>query len=498
MSKHALPPITRYLEKVARLEGTDKLPLPTRETAPAELVAIADQIGSLTGTWNPVEIMTPTNYRIERQTFLDKFKKGERYNPQFVYGQAKNFPLGTSREELLALQQRVRAFEPTKNDGERNKGERIARVVLDFKIKDDLATIDLVEGLQSILTDKEREQGINAEQKIAQALNQKYPPLEPNDTLLKISEEHFQDNIHRRKTKEIKRGLLTTSEVRYLKERKFNASEIARAYTWALEQYGMLRTYENPQGFAVVIDENTSSIDVRDKSTNGPTVFIPAKKIFTGVSLLKNMAHEIEGHARQSVNGQKLFIVGGGSLKIDNEMLYEGLGKRYDAHVSRELFGTTDGEPLPYYTFAVQLAAQGKSFSEIFEKMLSMRLQVALKIPQREALPSYDAIDEAQLKKAMTATWLTTYRVMRGHLDTTNKVPFAMTKDLAYLRGYHLDKQLTENGHGHINESAIIATSALQLIAEHQIKEEHLPLRFKDVTRTYWEDILKPQMQESI
>jgi hypothetical protein len=494
MSKHKLPTITRYQEQVTKLDGIIKLPLPTRETAPTELVEIADRIGSLTGTWNPVEIMTPTNYRAERQTFLDKFKQGEQYNPQFIYDRAKNFPLGNSRKELLALQQRLRAFEQTRQD----KGERIARVVLDFKIKDDLATIDLVEGLQGILSEKEKKQGLKVEQKIAQALIQKYPPLEPNDTLLKISEEHFQDKIHGRKTKEIKRGLLTTSEIHYLKERKFKAPEIASAYTWALEQYGMLRTDKNPDGFAVVVDENTASIDVRDKSIHGPTVFIPAKKIFTGYTLLKNMAHEIERHARQSFNGQKLFIVGGGILKIDNEMLYEGLGKRYDAHVSRELFGTTEGEPLPYYTFAVEAATQGKSFSEIFEKMLSMRLQVSLKITQQEALPPYDSIDEDRLRKAMTATWLTTYRVMRGHHDTTNKVPFAMTKDLAYLRGYHLDKQLTEMGHGHINESAILATSALHLIAEHQIEPAHLPLPFKDITRIYWTNILKPQMQKDL
>ena len=63
-------------------------------------------------------------------------------------------------------------------------------------------------------------------------------------------------------------------------------------------------------GFAVTVDEKTTSIDVRDKSAKGPTVFIPKQKKMNGIELLKLIGHEIEGHARQSINGERLFLIG--------------------------------------------------------------------------------------------------------------------------------------------------------------------------------------------
>ena len=40
-------------------------------------------------------------------------------------------------------------------------------------------------------------------------------------------------------------------------------------------------------GFAVTVDEKTTSIDVRDKSAKGPTVFIPKQKKMNGIELFE-------------------------------------------------------------------------------------------------------------------------------------------------------------------------------------------------------------------
>jgi hypothetical protein len=85
---------------------------------------------------------------------------------------------------------------------------------------------------------------------------------------------------------------------------------------------------------------------------------------------------------------------------------------------------------------------------------------------------------------------------MRGHIDTSNKAKFAMAKDLAYFRGWLMDKQLRENDLGAVNESAVIASNALPLIAHFHIEEKDLPHPFLNLARKYWEEILKPKYQE--
>ena len=89
---------------------------------------------------------------------------------------------------------------------------------------------------------------------------------------------------------------------------------------------------------------------------------------------------------------------------------------------------------------------------------------------------------------------MTTFRVMRGHVDTSNKRAFAMTKDLSYLQGWLLDRQLRKHGLGHLNEAAIIARGGLQLLTEFQLSESDLPLPYRDIATRYWQEVLKPQL----
>ena len=64
---------------------------------------------------------------------------------------------------------------------------------------------------------------------------------------------------------------------------------------------------------------------------------------------------------------------------------------------------------------------QGKSFSEIFQGQLEMRLRESLNIALTEPAPQRSNIPEKILQKAMDQAWMTTFRAMRGHVDTSNK-----------------------------------------------------------------------------
>ncbi|MDQ6662327.1 MAG: hypothetical protein M3Z24_15355, partial [Chloroflexota bacterium] len=139
----------------------------------------------------------------------------------------------------------------------------------------------------------------------------------------------------------------------------------------------------------------------------------------------------------------------------------------------------------------VYAAERGRPFYDIFRNQLNMRLRVALKKLPSENLPYYHEVEEKILNEAIDRAWVITYRIMRGHVDTTNPCGFAMAKDLAYLWGYIIDKQLIEMGIGYINEAAIMASGGLQLLAEFSLTEDSLPLPYQDVATKYVKKILK-------
>lgn len=411
------PEVSVFLAKRGK---TELLPLPSLLEIDPKLIEIADRVAEISGSWNPVEIYTadPESIKKEKQEFLQAFKEGREYNPRFTYPYAESLELGADREALNGLLAEVR---------KQRKAEianRNARVALYFKIKDDLATCDLVEGIQQ-----------KDEQKIRDALKRKYPGTDP--VLLAFAQKEYEKRINGEREQPVadQEVILSPEEREFLEKTKFSDEEIKTAFKWLLARYGILKTDGSDFGFRVVVDEGTTAIDVRDKSSGGPTIFIPKGRTVTGEKLLSLMAHEIEGHARQSLNGERLFKIGGGQLKVDDETLYEGLAKRYDEAFSRNFFGTTEGVPLPFYALAVACAEAGGSFHDVFSEQLEMRLHIAFNLPAGESLPSRDKVEEKVLKKAMDAAWTTTYRVMRGHVDTTNPYGFAMAKDLSYLRG---------------------------------------------------------------
>jgi len=469
------PEIEKYLDRKSSIQDSEKLEAKSIDKIPEALRIIGEEVSLISGAWNPVEFYTASNTRDEKARFLDSFEKGERYNPAFEYKGVEGVEISDARAKLSEIyHNKLLTFQPT------TQLERIARVALRYKILDDLATCDLVEGIQE-----------KNEEKIKNALNKKYPGTDP--VLMEQAVESFRNSFNTTET--IRgQGRLSEEEKSWLENQEFDAEEIKEAFNWALDAYGILKDEKTDIGFQITISQDATSIDVRDKSANGSTIFIPADRKITGDKLLRLIAHEIEGHVRQSVNGQELFGLGGGTLKIDNEMLYEGLGMRNEAQVTKDLFGTPDSGPKGLFPHAVKMAEEGSDFYDIFVKMHDMELHRSLKVPLETPLP--EEIHEELSKSARNSAWQTTYRVMRGHIDTSNKVKFAMAKDLAYFRGWLMDKQLRDNDLGAVNESAVIASDALPLIAHFHIEEEDLPHPYLNLARKYWEDKLKSKFQE--
>jgi hypothetical protein len=439
------------------------------------LLETSQEIKKISGTWNPVELYTPSSESMlhEKSQFLTAWERGQRYNPEFEYPVAEGFEIHQNLDQLEHLKHALLRFRP------KNHLEKLGRRALYGKLQDDLATVHLVEGMQK-----------KDEREIRDAFRTKYPGLDPY--LTAVAHTWYQkDCLPEEVSQEHTEAQLSSAEQEYLKEITFNAPQIKEAFEWSLEEYGLLKS-SSGKGFEVTISPHATSIDVRDKSLSGPTIFIPETREMNGQKLLELIAHEIEAHVRQSMNGVDLFQIGGGQLKIDDETLYEGLAMHNEEEFLKKMFGKVAVAPPFYYALAVERADKGGSFYDVFEDQLEVQLHRALKIPPADDLPSFNTIEKNVFEKAKNEAWRVSCRVMRGHTDMNNPYGFAMTKDLAYLRGALLDKQLREAHYGFINEAAIIATNSLNLLAQYEVHPDDLPYPYKHVAEKYWEEVLKP------
>lgn len=468
------PEVERYANAVFAAIGRKRMEVASvLNDLSAETIAVAEELEAVSGTWNPVEMCTPANAMAERNTFIDAYRRGENYVPRFRYDGANVIDVDTSRAALLSLRSRAIALP---HEFER---DRLARATLFAKIDDDLATCDIAEGLQK-----------GDDRLSKRGFANKYPGCD--EELLAFAEQTYRTYVTDPPA-EVP-SVLSDEEKKYLRERVVTPEEQTEAFTWALKKLGIHREPdEGGDGFAVIVDEDASMLDVRDKSQRGSAVIIPTDRNedMNAAELCALIEHEIGAHARQAVNGKRLFKLGGGALREDDETLYEGLAMRYEWEFTERNFGIVreDIDALALYVFAVDLAERGESFHGIFVDQLERRIRLALKIPT-ESLPEPAEMDQDAYTSCLKRAWRTTYRVMRGHADVTNTQGFAMAKDLSYLRGWLMDQELVKKGLGYANEAAIMSAKGLQALGRVSLAPDDLPVKYQPIGDEYMRMLL--------
>ena len=467
---------------------------------PETILEIIDELESLTGDFNPVELYEIDNPELVKTDLLEKIKVNPNYNPEFSYtNSCKKFTaileknghtLESISLELKKLKNDLKGFEPS------NNMMRLIRVSLIKKIEDDYATLNIYKGLLS-----------KDESLIKLGLTQKYPS-KVSANLLKAANSLYDISIGKgtltmtEETGQLEDIVHTLSPVHIsieeLKELRktdpskakyyYDAWQIKDAFNWILERYysfyktKLNKDFPEHLKYKFLISDEVESIDVRDKSSTGSTICISPTKVTQAYRLLMLLSHEIESHCRQSINGAVLFRLGGSKLKVDDEVLYEGLAKDTEDRVSKDIFGHINNPPTPYYTYAVDMANSGKSFSEVFASMKNL-------ISKSKEIKKYKEGDQRETYLCKRA-YNFTKRVFRGHIDTSNKNSYAMPKDLAYLKGWLVQKQLRAKGLEHLNEMAVSQLQALPLLARLNISKESLPLPFLNITKDYYYEVM--------
>lgn len=477
-----LPEVKAFLKKRESIPPKERIPLPHIDTLPQKILDIAEELISISGTWNPVEIYTadPDSIIHEQANLFEAFLATKPYTPTLTYSHTQNTDLAEEHDRLSQLLAELEKYTPS------GSLAVFAKKACLYKIRDDLSSCHLAENMNQ-----------RNELAVKKILSWKYPGTDT--VLMKIAQQYYEElTTHGSFGRDTNESFISMRDYAKLQSLVLSPEQQMKGFAFGLKQYGILRTKEEEPGYNLIIDDRATALDVRDKTPLGPSLFIPTKRAtpMTAAKFLPLLAHEVEGHARQSMIGQSLFLFGGGALKIDDEQLYEGYAIRMEEDCRHELFGIEKRIPRVYYPFAVRMAEQGSSFYEIFTDQVERRLRITYKIPLSKPLPPIHSFARTAQDKAMHQAWRVTYRVMRGHSDMSNNAKFAMAKDLGYLRGRLIDRQLESLGYGYVNESSVIPVTMLPLYAQFAFSTNDIPkqLQFKNVAKQYWLEVLQKQL----
>ncbi len=439
---------------------------------------------AITKNWNVVEILTPTKESLvkEKEKAWSAWSKNQVYQPLFEYGWLKKNPI-----DIKATKKQLQTIlEKTKVLKVKDEINRTGKTAFYQCVKDSLETLNLIEGLEK-----------KNEKLIKEALNKKYAAND--DYLWLLANSYYQQAVEKSlDNRHVENTELQEMERQLLREKVFNAGDLAMAFIWLLQKYNFLGT-ENKRGYQVIISDEATAVDVRDKAQKPLTIIIPATKTLSGEKLLCLMYRQIESKVRQSMNARAL-TEDEFELKTDDETWYEGCALRLEnKFFYHHLFGEHEEEivKMSFYVLAVNLAENGQSFWEIWQEITEMYVHVFTGIEVNRNLTRTDLtqmpaeIIEAAKEKA----WTVTYRIMRGHTNMENKLAYANRKDLAYLRSYLVDEILNNMELENVDEKLLIKTNALPMTNEATLQIDNLAYPFLNGTRDYCFDVLLPQVR---
>ncbi len=456
---------------------------------PSSLLDLALELEKMSSRFNITEILNSSCQVIsrEKQKTISAFFAGHSYLPKLDYPWLKQHHFNFEQERLRLEKTviRLRKF-IAKNDV-----QKIVKYALFNQIKDLSATIDLIEGLH-----------LRREKKIKAALNQKYPAADSYLLLLAQSLLRQLKKNQLGKDKEQVQFLfesLGQDDLRLL-ETEFSALDIKAAFDWILHQY-KLHLDANQFGYQVVISPNCTHIEILSRSAETfRTICIPANCYLTGIELLEFMQREIENKARHLVN-HRLFYQGHDLFRIDDDSLLESLSVcdlRQNCQQSPTIsFLLSHNYQALFYVLAADLAESGQSFWQIFHFLTFEILAARFHVTQLDQLDFDQAQLHSALESATSQAWDIVYRIMRGHLDTSNKLSFACRKDLAYLRSLANEEILSpiiNNCQGNCN--LIMASNILPVSCHFNLSSSSTAIPFLNFTKQYCFDILLPYLKK--
>lgn len=423
------------IDKIKEGQKKAKLPISaTDELLSGKVREPLEALAEIAAELNPVEMVTPVNAAEEKEKWLELAQAGYLTDPVFRYDPDILQNIGLSGK-LARLVKAENDFKRMRKANELD-GEYVLRTIIQRRFDETKAIVRAAKAI------------FDQEDDIRQkCLNVVFPKVSPElvdaanaeaDRLAAAKREPV------RKCDSILPTLLSERERFKLQHLKFDAEEIRKYFWRAAKMYGFEETRP------IKVSALATSIDVRDKSSVGPIVVIPQDRKVSGLKLLELIAHEIEGHWRDSENAQAVLpLLGGGALKASDEILYEGHAMTLESQTKLALKGLPSEAAKPWYILAIDLASKGNSFSQTASSLFSR-------------MRPTENDDEATYRQV----WTTCLRVYRGLRNTTdNSYGYALAKDQAYFAGQILANELHANGLGYLLDFSTLSISDLVTLA---------------------------------
>lgn len=386
-----------------------------------------------------LRVVTPTNLERVKETYIEAVRKGKLpHNPQFEYDTELLRKAKLERDSIRNVLSAVLKLLPE------NEEQQLLLDLFVTVVKDKLHTTWIATGI------------LDKDEVCAQYhVDQKYGRL-PGEVIGMA--EYAYDTVKAGSRGDISAipASFTNGELETLWGLRFGANEIVNFLNEALKGPGYRF---DDYGWIAMLESGITAVTARELESR---ISVPVSKNGNGIYVSFLLNGHVEEYVRLGVNGHELLRgFGSGKLKDDNEIIYRGRSAFTNMMLSQK-FGnpTTTDTMAMYHVLAADLAAND-DFNGTFEKIFQFRI---------------DAGASTKDESVFNDTWANVYRAKRGGTDPTSKT-FCMSSCRAYFEGYHLVKELTEAGHGHLSEVGIVRPSNLVKIASYVITPDDIPFR---------------------
>lgn len=415
---------------ISSQKRTDLLPIETlREAYTPSLREALEALAEVANKLNVVELVTAINHNTERDKWLEQAERGIFTTPELHYNREL---LEQVLQVQAALDEKITPmFTALHNElATSPAGEALAK----------LAQLRLT-GVRMILQMADAMLDGDAERASAAMLwCYGLPESEVVEAARAAIEERKAGRFVRQPEPR-----LSVEEQERLRAIKLDAEAIRKVFLWAAEEYGFAGTRP------IVISDQATAIDVRDVSSEGPIVVIPADQTSTALQIAPLTVHEVGCHWRGSENMKLILpLMGGGTLKPVDELVYEGDAVWQAYQVDLENQGFVKETRRLYYPIAINYAfSKRASFAET-ARML------------------YETVrfDGEPAEETLKDVWRVVYRTYRGNPQMDRQIGYVFSKDRAYYAGRLLAAELHKVGLGYLMDYSTLAMRDLDILTE--------------------------------
>lgn len=398
-----------------------------REVSTPQLECALDELGEIAGKLNMVEMVTAVNHNTERDKWLELARQGKFTTPHLEYNVdllkdavAKKTAVEKAAANITAACAGLPAT-VVGGDLRALANNRVAEVNSMISAADAILRKDALTAGRKMIALYGLPTNVNEVKRIIDAHRNGSPVATAQP-------------------------IYSTEERDKLARIQLDAEALRKLYVWVARRYGIADSRP------VVVSDQATSPDVRDVSSEGPIVVIPADFTLKGTSAAAHVIHEVGCHWRDSENVQRLLPkVGAGALKPVDELLYEGHATWEGRRVNLCVNGQVKLSRAFYYPVAIHYAYHNEALFAETARYL------------------YDFIksEDVPVEQTLDNVWRVTYRVYRGNPQMERRSGYVYTKDRAYFQGRQLAQELKDAGLGYLLNYGTLAMRDLAILVNH-------------------------------